>query len=199
MIPRLTDLTDPAARAAAAAYFSRVDRVLAALPRELAELERGELEAHVLDAIGHAADVDETALAAALDRLGRPEAFLPGVVATQLRRRAGTSFNPGDVAVALIRGASAGLAQMTISTLVGLGYALALGAVVMGVLSLIFPDTVGVFRLDDGTLLIGGDSEIAGHRALGGYFGPLALVSGAALYAALTWIYGRLAAPDPKT
>ncbi len=185
-----TDLSDPAARSLLAGYFARVDRLLAPLPQAAAREVRAELESHLLEALG-AADANAATARAAMDNLGEPEDFLPALVADRLRERAGRTLNPGHVLAALARSGAAGLAGVIVSILVGLGYVIATACIVLGVLKLISPDGVGVYRLETGELFIGADDKIRGVDLLGIWFSPLAIAAGLVLYVALTWAFGR--------
>jgi len=183
---RWTELTDANARAAFAAYFAKVDRALAALPRVEAEEIKRELEQHALDAISEAGDA-QTALA----QLGDPDDFLSDLVADKLRQRAARTFSPADVASALARNAGAGLAGLAVSTLVGIGYVIAALAILMGVTKIFDPDGAGVYRLPDGRVFIGFGETLGGADIMGMWFSPLAIAAGALLYFALTWAFGR--------
>jgi hypothetical protein len=183
---RWTELNDANARAAFAAYFAKVDRALAALPRAEAEEVKRELEQHALDAVNEAGDAHK-----ALAQLGDPDEFLADLVADKLRARAARTFSPADVVTALARSAGAGLAGLTMSTLLGLGYVLAALAIVMGVTKLFDPDGAGVYRLADGSIFIGFGETLGGVDLLGIWFSPLAIAAGACLYVALTWAFGR--------
>ncbi len=183
---RWTELTDANARAAFAAYFAKVDRALAALPRTEAEEIKRELEQHALDAVSEAGDA-QTALA----QLGDPDDFLSDLVADKLRQRAAHTFSPLDVATALARNAGAGLAGLAVSTLVGVGYVIAALAILMGVAKLIDPNAAGIYRLPDGRTFIGFGETLGGADIMGMWFSPLAIAAGALLYFALTWAFGR--------
>jgi hypothetical protein len=185
---RWTELTDANARAAFAAYFAKVDRALAALPRAEADEVKRELEQHALDAVSEAGDA-QTALA----QLGDPDDFLADLVADKLRVRAARTFSPADVASALARSAGAGLAGLALSTLVGVGYVVAALAILMGVTKLFDPDGAGVYRLADGRIFIGFGETLGGADIMGIWFSPLAIAAGASLYLALTWAFGRAA------
>lgn len=185
---RWTELTDANARAAMAAYFAKVDRALAPLPRADAEQVKAELEAHALDALADASDVN-----AALAQLGDPDEFLDDLVADRMRALAGRTFKPGDVVAALARNAGSGLVGLALSTLVGLGYAIAAVALVLGVLKLFAPQGVGVFRLETGEIFIGHDEAVRGVDLLGIWFSPFAIAVSVCLYLALTWAFGRIA------
>lgn len=77
--------------------------------------------------------------------------------------------------------------------MVGLGYAIAALALVLGVLKLFAPHGVGVYRLETGELFIGHDEAVRGVDLLGIWFSPLAIAVGVCLYLALTWAFGRTA------
>ncbi|MBK6704002.1 MAG: hypothetical protein IPG56_09790 [Caulobacteraceae bacterium] len=181
-----TELTDANARAALAAYFAKVDRALAALPRAEAEEIKRELEQHALDAVSEAGDAQ-----AALAQLGDPDDFLADLVADKLRARAGRTFSPVDVAAALARSAGAGIAGLALSTLIGLGYVVAALAIVIGLTKLFDPDGAGVYRLPNGRIFIGFGETLGGADISGIWFSPLAIAAGALLYLALTWAFGR--------
>ena len=183
---RWTELTDADARAAFAAYFAKVDRALAALPRAEAEEIRRELEQHALDAVA------ESDAQTALAQLGDPDEFLSDLVADKLRARAARTFSPADVASALARSAGAGLAGLALSTLVGIGYVIAALALIMGVSKLFDPNAAGIYRLSDGRTFIGLGDTLGGADIMGIWFSPLAIAVGALLYFALTWAFGRV-------
>jgi uncharacterized membrane protein len=184
---RWTDLADANARAAFAAYFAKVDRALAALPRAEADEVKSELEAHAIDALSESnADA-----AMVLTQLGEPSEFLAPLVADRLRARAGRTFSPGDVALALLRNSASGLAGFALSAAVGLGYAIAALCVALGLLKLVAPLGTGVYRLDTGELFIGSDANVRGVDLLGMWFSPLAIAVGVCLYIVLTWMFGR--------
>jgi uncharacterized membrane protein len=181
-----TELADATARAAFAAYFAKVDRALAALPRSEAEEIRRELEQHALDSVSEAGDAQ-----AALSHLGDPDDFLSDLVVDKLRARAGRTFSPADVANALVRSAGAGLPGLVLSTLVGIGYVIAALAILMGVTKIFDPDGAGVYRLPDGRLFIGFGETLGGADIMGIWFSPFAIAAGALLYVALTCAFGR--------
>lgn len=188
---RWTELSDPGARAAFAAYFSRVDRALAPLPHADAAEIRNELEAHALDALSASNAPNAQHAQKALAQLGHPEEFLPALVTDRLRERAGRTFSPGDVASALTRNAASGIVGFFVSAAVGIGYAIAALSVVLGVLKLIAPHGTGAYRLYTGELFIGADANVRGVDLLGMWFSPLAIAVGVGLYVILTWTFGR--------
>lgn len=189
---RWTELADPGALRVAADYFARVERALAALPRAEADETKAELEAHLFDALADAGGESEAQVRAVLSHLGRPEKFLPPLVADRLRARAGRTYRPGHVAAALLRGGARGVSGLALSTGVGLGYAVAALFVWMGVLRLFVRDGVGLYRLDDGRIFLGVDETLGGVDLLGFWFAPLAIGAGVLLYVALTWMFGRI-------
>ena len=182
-----TDLADSADRAAFAAYFAKVDRYLAPLPDAAAGEVRQELELHALDLF-----TEEGQAEAALARLGAPEDFLPDLVAERLRARAARSFVPSHVLSAIASSARTGLAGILVSTLAGIGYALAALALAMGAARLLAPETTGLFRLADGRVFLGFGENLGGSDMLGAWFAPLAFAVAAALYLSLTLAFGRV-------
>jgi len=190
---RWTDISDAGARAVFADYFAKVDRLLAPLPSDAAADVRRELEQHALDALAGGTSAPE-----ALERLGAPEDFLPDLVAEKLRTRAARSLMPGHIARALAMSASTGVTGLVVSSLAGLGYAIALLALIMGVMHLIDPDSAGVYRMPDGQTLIGfgkspGDVDIYGH-----WFSPIAFAVAAGLYLILTLAFGWVKIRKPE-
>lgn len=190
---RWTDLSDPAARAAFADYFTRVDRQLAPLIAEEAGEVRRELEQHALDVMTEGTSADE-----ALERLGDPADFLPDLVAEKLRGRAARSFQPAHIARALAHSATSGLAGFVLSAIAGLGYAIVLLAFTLGVTRLIDPDAAGLYRLAEGGTLLGfgrtpGDVDLLGH-----WFAPIALAIAIFLYLILTLAFGRVKIRKPR-
>ena len=183
---RWTELADADARAAFAVYFAKVDRAVAALPRPEADELKKELEQHALDAFAEVGNA-QTALA----QLGEPDEFLPDLVTDRLRARAGRTFSPAHVAVARVRSAGGGIAGVALSTLVGIGYAVAALAMLMGIARLFDGEGAGVYRLSDGRLFIGLGETLGGVDIMGFWFSPLAIAIGALLYFALTWAFGR--------
>jgi hypothetical protein len=189
---RWTEIPDAGVRSLLATYFGKVDRALAPLSRAEADEVKVELEAHAIEAI-RAAGGGEDAARNALGQLGDPENFLPALVADRLRARAGRTFSPADIALALVRGGASGVAGIALSILVGLGYVVATLCVVLGVVKLFAPDGVGAYRLESGALFIGIDENVQGVDLLGIWFSPLSIAAGVALYVLLTWAFGRFA------
>lgn len=190
---RLTDLADAGARAALAAYFAKVDRLLAPLPEGTAAETRRELEAHAVDLFTEEGDA-----AAALARLGDPKDFLPDLVAEKLRSRAAQTLSPTHVLAALASSARIGLSGLILSTLAGAGYVLAALALAMGTARLLGQDTTGLFRLEDGRYFIGFGETLGGADILGLWFVPLAYGVAAALYLILTLAFGRVKLRKPS-
>lgn len=190
---RLTDLADAGARAELAAYFAKVDRLLAPLPEETAAETRGELEAHAVDLF-----TEEGSAAAALARLGDPEDFLPDLVAEKLRCRAARSFLPAHVFAALSSSARTGASGLILSTIAGAGYVIAALALAMGTARLLGQETTGVFCLEDGRHFIGFGETLGGTDVLGLWFVPLAYGVAAALYLILTLAFGRVKLRKPS-
>lgn len=190
---RWTDIEDAGARAAFADYFVQVDRLLAALPGADAAEVRRELEQHALDALAEGATAEE-----ALARLGAPEDFLPDLVAEKLRTRAARSFMPGHIFRALAISASTGITGFVLSSLAGLGYAIALLALVMGVMHLIDPDLAGVYRMPNGQTLIGFGKSPGDVDMFGNWFSPIAFAVAAGLYLILTLAFGWVKIRKPE-
>jgi uncharacterized membrane protein len=182
---RWTDIADAEARSAFAGYFAKVERLLAPLPEADAGETRRELEAHALDLLA-----EESSAAAALARLGDPDEFLPDLVAEKLRSRAARSFAPAHVVRALAINASTGIIGFLLSSVAGLGYAIALLALVMGVMHLIDPDAAGIYRMPDGQTLIGFGKSPGDVDLLGVWFTPIALAVAIGLYLILTLAFG---------
>lgn len=189
---RWTEIPDPDVRSLLAGYFGKVDRALASLPRAEADEVKTELEAHAIEAISEAGGGAD-AVRHALAQLGDPEQFLPALVADRLRARAGRTFSPADVTLALVRSGASGMAGLALSVLVGLGYAVATLCITLGIVKLVAPAGVGAYRLESGALFIGVDENVQGVDLLGIWFSPLSIAAGVALYVLLTWAFGRFA------
>lgn len=190
---RWTELADAAARAAFADYFAKVDRLLAPLPDSDAADVRRELELHALDAVAAGESAKD-----ALERLGEPEDFLPDLVAEKLRSRAAQSFLPGHVFRALAISASTSVTGFLLSSLAGLGYAIALLALLMGVMHLIDPASAGIYRMPDGQTLIGFGKSPEDVDMLGNWFSPVAFAVAAGLYLILTLAFGWVKIRKPE-
>ena len=189
---RWTEIADPGVRALMAAYFAKVERALAPLPRAEAEEIKSELETHAIEALA-ASGGGEARAHEVLAQLGDPQEFLPALVAGRLRARAGRTFSPADVAAALARNSASGLAGVLVSTLAGLGYAIAALCVALGVFKMFAPRGTGVYRLETGELFIGVDENVRGVDLFGMWFSPLSIAVGVGLYVLLTWAFGRIA------
>lgn len=185
-----TEIPSAGVRSILAVYFGKVDRALASLPRSEAEEVKAELEVHAVEAIRESGG-GEDAARSALAQLGDPEEFLPALVADRLRARAGRTFSPADVILALARSGALGLAGLVLSVAVGLGYVIATLCIALGVLKLFASKGVGAYRLDDGALFIGADENVRGVDLLGIWFAPLSIAAGLTLYVLLTWAFGR--------
>ena len=190
---RWTELADAAARAVFADYFAKVDRLLAPLPDSDAAEVRRELEQHAMDALAAGANAGE-----ALERLGEPEDFLPDLVAEKLRTRAARSFQPVHIFRALALSASTGITGLALSSLAGLGYAIALLALIMGVMHLIDPDLAGAYRMPDGQTLIGFGKSPDDVDILGNWFSPAAFAVAVGLYLILTLAFGWVKIRKPE-
>ncbi len=184
---RLTDIADAAARAALADYFVKVDRLLAPLSQDAAMETRRELEAHALDLL-----TEEGEAQAALSRLGNPDEFLPELVAEKLRGRAARSFSPLHVTAALASSARSGIAGLILSTVAGIGYALAALLITMGTARLLGQMSTGLFRLEDGRYFLGFGETLGGTDMLGLWFVPAAYAAALTLYFILTLAFGRI-------
>lgn len=189
---RWTDIADAGARSAFAGYFAKVERLLAPLPEEAAAETRRELEAHALDLFA-----EEGNAAAALARLGDPEDFLPDLVAEKLRGRAARSFAPAHVGAALLSSARSGLIGLAVSSLVGLGYAIAALSFIMGAARLLGQTSTGLFRLEDGRYFIGFGETLGGTDVIGLWFSAAAFAVSLVLYIVLTLVFGRVKLRKP--
>jgi hypothetical protein len=188
------EIGDVQARKLLANYFAQVDRTLAPLSHAEADAVRRELETHILDAMA-GTPASEADARSALEQLGDPDEFLPQLVADRLRVRAGRTFGPHDVLSAILRTAVTGIRGVVTAIVMSVGYLVATVMIVLGVLKLTTSQDVGVFRLSTGQLFIGADNNVDGVDLTGGWFAPLAIVTGVLLYLLLTWAYGRVKRP----
>jgi len=109
--------------------------------------------------------------------------------------RAGRTFGPHDVLSAILRTAVTGIRGVVTAIVIERRVSGRDGDDRLGILKLTTNQDVGVFRLSTGQLFIGADNNVDGVDLTGGWFAPLAIVTGVSLFLLLTWAYGRVNRP----
>lgn len=182
------EFSNPAARRHWGEYFAQVDRLLSRTGLDGDELRR-ELEMHVVDSMATGSqDGDELErLKAALTRLGRPIDYLRPTMAEQFIERGARTYNPIAILKGLFHTVVAGTGRALAALLFGLGYLLIAIFAAMALSKPFWPDQVGLFRNDDGTMSAGIVARSAGAEELLGWWSiPLALIFALLVYVALT-------------
>lgn len=171
-------------------YFAEVDRLLARVGGEAAEM-RADLETHLADSF---AASDPTAsesarLDGAIERLGQPVDYLRSMIADELLDRGTRSYHPVPIARGLYHSLGLGASRAIGAIGFGLGYFMLAIFVAMAFLKPLWRDHVGLFRQMDGTVHFGIVANSAGARELLGYWViPIALLIATLLYVVLTRI-----------
>jgi hypothetical protein len=168
----ITELVDAEARRRAAAWFDRFD---VAFPggREAAASARATLETHLIEALDDDPAADLQTVEAALKRLGAPE----DLAADWGGHDPAAAPEPASVA----RRALGVALRLTRSVGIALSLVLLLGALVR----LVDPGSVGLFQLEDGTLLAGTRNERpVAADLLGPWTAPVFALAGAGFMAA---------------
>lgn len=179
-------ITDPAALAAHRAYFREVDRMLAPLGEDGAEL-RADLAAHVDDSLAcDTAGTQAERMERALARLGRPADYLHAALADQYLETGTRSYNPVTLARGLSHGLRAGAGAALPLIGFALGYVLLAVFAAMAALKPFWGNHVGLLRYPDGRKTFGIATDPGAQDVLGLWTVPLALCLAAACHVLLT-------------
>jgi len=182
----MPEFRDPAAAGLWADYVGEVDRMVALIGPEAAELS-DDLRAHLADS--YASDQTGTEierLRRAIDRLGKPSEFLRPMLAEELLERGAQSYNPSLISRGLYHTIRSGSRRAFAAIAFAAGYiALAIFAA-MTLLKPFFGDHVGLIRGPNGSLTFGLVSDGLGEELLGLWSIPLTLALCAFLYVLLT-------------
>jgi hypothetical protein len=171
-------------------YVERIESKLEPLqPAARAEIVQ-ELKTHLLDSIRHdAADEESVRVLNATEKLGRPEEYLEPIVTDRIIEEGATTYNPIWVLKGLGRTLTRGMKKMALGLLFGIGYLLAVGVVVVGLLKPFYPNHVGLFY-EPGNMerfVFGVIEQTDGMTEVLGYWViPLSLIVGLAIYGGLT-------------
>lgn len=182
----MPEFRDPAAAGLWEDYVGQVDRMVALIGPEAAELS-GDLRAHLADS--YASDPTGTEierLRRAIDRLGQPSEFLRPMLAEELLERGAQSYNPSLISRGLYHTIRSGSRRAFTAIAFAAGYiALAIFAA-MTLLKPFFGDHVGLIRGPNGSLTFGVVSDGSGEELLGLWSIPLTLALCALIYVLLT-------------
>lgn len=182
----MPEFSDPAAQRLWADYIGEVDRMVALIGPEAAELS-DDLRAHLADSF--ASDTTGTEierLRRAINRLGQPSEFLRPMLADELLQRGTQSYNPSLISRGLYHTIRGGSRRAFTAIAFAAGYiALAIFAA-MTLLKPFFGDHVGLIRGPNGSLTFGLVSDGSGEELLGLWSIPLTLAVCAMLYVLLT-------------
>ena len=182
----MPEFSDPAAQHLWADYIGEVDRMVALIGPEAAELA-DDLRAHLADSFASdTTGTDIEGLRRAIDRLGQPSEFLRPMLADELLQRGTQSYNPSLISRGLYHTIRGGSRRAFTAITFAAGYiALAIFAA-MTLLKPFFGDHVGLIRGPNGSLTFGLVSDGSGEELLGLWSIPLTLAVCAMLYVLLT-------------
>ena len=183
MIP---EFSDPAAQGLWNGYVAQVDRMVALIGPEAAELSE-DLRAHLADSFASdtsGSEIDR--LQRAIGRLGQPSEFLRPMLADELLERGARTYDPSLISRGLYHTIRSGSRRALSAIAFAAGYILLAIFAAMTLLKPFFSDHVGLIRGPNGSLTFGIVSEGAGEELLGLWSIPLTLALCALLYVLLT-------------
>lgn len=166
-------------------YLNEVRAGLRGIPSAQAVEIVQELRSHILDRALTGGDVTEAAVAAALERLGRPKEVAAMYVAENIVTRAETSFSPWLVLKGLFRWAGISTAGVFVFFGALTGYVLALSFTLSALMKPFAPERVGLWvREDDYSLVVLGmtDAPHSATELLGWWIIPVGLMVGIGLF-----------------
>ena len=177
------------ARALWAGYTAEIDRMVALIGSEAADLAE-DLRMHLADSFAsetRGAEADR--LQRAIDRLGRPTDFLRPILADELIARGTARYSAPLISRGLYHAIWSGSGRALRAGLFGIGYLLIAIFAVMTVLKPFYADNIGLIRGPDGSLTFGIVSTSGGQDLLGLWSVPLTLALCGLLYVLLTrWL-----------
>jgi uncharacterized membrane protein len=137
-------------------YDQRLKYLLRKIKKEEKEEILLEIKGHLWESFRQdPAESEEERLLNAISRLGEPEIFLRPLIADKYMTRASRTLSPKDVIKGLYFSLFTGFKKAVISFCLGLGYILVFVLAGMAVLKPFFPNNVGVFLFNDGSLAAG--------------------------------------------
>lgn len=177
------------ARALWAGFTAEIDRMVALIGPEAAELAE-DLRMHLADSFASETQGAEAErLQRAIDRLGRPADFLRPMLADELIARGTARYSAPLISRGLYHALRSGSGRALRAGLFGVGYLLLAIFSAMTVLKPFFGDNVGLIRGADGSLTFGIVSASGGQDLLGLWSVPLTLALCVLLYVLLTrWL-----------
>lgn len=166
-------------------YLTEVRAGLRGIPNAQALEIVEELRSHILDRAATQGAVTETAVAAALERLGRPKEVAAMYVAENIVTRAEKSFSPWLVLKGLFRWAGISAAGVFVFFTSMTGYLIAVSFAISAMMKPFAPDRVGLWVSEDNySLVVLGfvDTPHTGQELLGWWLIPVGLCVGIGLF-----------------
>lgn len=181
--------TQTKARALWSGYVADIDRMVALIGPDAAELAE-DLRMHLADSFASEMQGTEAErLQRAIHRLGRPADFLRPMLADELIARGTARYSAPLISRGLYHAIRSGSGRALRAGLFALGYLLLAIFATMTVLKPFFGDNVGLIRGPDGSLTFGIVSTAGGQDLLGLWSVPLTLALCLLLYVLLTrWL-----------
>lgn len=182
----MPEFSDPAARALWNDYVAQVDRMVALIGPEAAELSE-DLRAHLADSFASDTSGSEVGrLRRAIDRLGQPSEFLRPMLADELIERGARTYDPSLISRGLYHTIRAGSRRAFSAMAFAAGYIVLAIFAAMTLLKPFFGNHIGLIRGPNGSLTFGLVTDGAGEELLGLWSIPLTLALCALLYVLLT-------------
>lgn len=182
----MPEFSDPAARALWNDYVAQVDRMVALIGPEAAELSE-DLRAHLADSFASdtsGSEVDR--LRRAIERLGQPSEFLRPMLADELIERGARTYDPSLISRGLYHTIRSGSRRAFSAVAFAAGYVVLAIFGAMTLLKPFFGNHIGLIRGPNGSLTFGLVTDGAGEELLGLWSIPLTLALCALLYVLLT-------------
>lgn len=182
----MPEFDDPAAQTLWNDYVFQVDRMVALIGPEAAELSE-DLRAHLADSFASetaGAEIDR--LRRAIARLGQPSEFLRPMLADELLERGAQTYDPSLISRGLYHTIRSGSRRALTAIAFAAGYIFLAIFAVMTLLKPFFSNHVGLIRGPNGSLTFGLVADGAGEDLLGLWSIPLTLALCVLLYVLLT-------------
>ena len=169
-------------------YFRRVKRCAKPLKSNQQEELILEIQDHLLESFKQeTGDKEAEKLLNAIDKLGDPEEYLRPMIADRLLSSASSTLNPKTVFKGLYYDLFGNIKSFLLSLAFSLGYLTAFVFAVLSILKIFFPDNIGFFVGQNGSILIGIiGGESLKTDILGFWDIPLGLLVSLIIYLVLT-------------
>jgi hypothetical protein len=191
--------TEPLAREIWETYLKQVDTLCGSLDGRQRTDIKMELKAHLLESYIQLKEGDEaTRIAAAIDRLGQPEEFIPLWVEERLLDGARLGSGTRNLFHLLRINAFKSLKQFMISMLMGFGYLLSFYFFITAVMKLFYPQYVGLYITDAGWPFIGYVDAEGFTELLGYWLTPVGLAAAITLQWFLNMLLRRRSNPAKR-